>query len=41
MAAKIIEIHEASLDDLLALMRSGIEVVLMDGEQPLARMLPI
>jgi antitoxin (DNA-binding transcriptional repressor) of toxin-antitoxin stability system len=41
MVTKVVEVHQASLNELLALIQSGTEVILMDGEQPLARVLPI
>lgn len=40
MVTKTVEVHQASLNDLLALVESGTEVILMDGEQPVARVLP-
>lgn len=43
MATKTIEVQEAeaNLKELLDLVREGTEVVLMDGDKPLARVAPV
>jgi prevent-host-death family protein len=43
MQTKTVELQEAqaSLDELLALVREGVEIILTDGGTPLARLTPV
>ncbi len=41
MTTKTINIQEADFNDLLALVREGTEVILMEGDTPLARLTPM
>ena len=43
MQTKTVDVHEAQthLADLLSLVTTGVEVILMEGNTPLARIVPI